>query len=78
MGISQNGDSLTGTYQGTGGVNGDMTGSINGDAVKMTTAAGGVTAEWEGHANSARTSISGTFTIVAGGGGGGTWTLNKQ
>jgi hypothetical protein len=78
MGISQNGDDLTGTYQGTGGVNGTMTGSVSGDTVDMTTTAGAVTAEWVGTANAARTAMSGTFLIIAGGGGSGTWSLIKQ
>ncbi len=78
MGISQNDDNLTGTYQGTGGVNGTMTGSISGDTVDMTTTAGAVTAEWVGTANDDRTAMSGTFVIIAGGGGSGTWSLIKQ
>lgn len=78
MGISQNDDALTGTYQGTGGINGTMAGSITGNAVEMTIVAGGVTTEWTGAANDARTTMSGTFTIVAGGGGNGTWALTKQ
>lgn len=78
MGISQNDDALTGTYQGTGGINGTMAGSIVGNTVEMTVVVGTVTVEWTGAADDARTTMSGTFTIVAGGGGSGTWALIKQ
>jgi hypothetical protein len=78
MGISQNGDTLTGTYQGTGGVNGAMTGFIGGNSVEMTTVTGGGTAEWTGAVNDELTTMSGTVVIVAGGGGSGVWTLTKQ
>ena len=78
MGISQNGDTLTGTYQGTGGVIGTMAGTVDGNTVTMTTTAGAVVAEWSGLANSDRDAMSGTFTIIAGGGGNGTWALVKQ
>lgn len=78
MGISQNGDALTGNYQGSGGVNGTITGALSGDAVSITTQAGGVTAQWTGTANAGRTSMSGTFSIIAGGGGNGTWSLTRQ
>ncbi len=75
--ITQTGDALTGTFNGTGGTSGTMTGSISGDRVEMTTTIGAVVAQWTGTLNDARTSMSGTFTIVAGGGGSGSWTLNQ-
>lgn len=77
MSITQTGDSLAGTYNGTGGLSGPMTGSVSGTTVNMTTTTGPVVAQWTGTVNADRTSMSGTFTIVAGGGGSGTWTLNQ-
>ena len=77
MGIVQDDNTLSGTYQGTGGVNGTMTGEINGDTVTMTVQSGAVVSEWTGTANDDRDVMTGTFTIIAGGGGSGIWTLTK-
>ncbi len=77
MGITQTGDAISGTYNGTGGTTGTMTGSVSGDTVNMTTTVGAVVAQWTGTLNAEHTAMSGTFTIVAGGGGSGTWTLNQ-
>ncbi|MBP7274908.1 MAG: hypothetical protein KBA51_01750 [Kiritimatiellae bacterium] len=77
MSITQTGDSLSGTFNGTGGFSGPMTGTLSGDSVSMTTTTGPVVAQWNGTANTSRTSMSGNFTIVAGGGGSGTWALSK-
>ncbi|MBM4153430.1 MAG: hypothetical protein FJ221_00150 [Lentisphaerae bacterium] len=77
MGIVQSGNTLSGTYQGTGGVNGTMTGEINGDTVTMTVQSGAAVSEWTGTANDDRDVMTGTFTIIAGGGGSGIWTLTK-
>ena len=77
MTITQTGDLLAGTYNGTGGSSGTMTGSTSGSTVNMTTTVGAVVAQWTGTLNADHTSMSGTFTIVAGGGGSGTWALNQ-
>lgn len=77
MSITQTGDLLGGTYNGTGGTSGTMTGSVSGSTVNMTTTVGAVVSQWTGTLNDARTSMSGTFNIVAGGGGSGTWSLNQ-
>ena len=77
MTVTQTGDLLAGTYNGTGGSSGAMTGSTSGSTVNMTTTVGAVVSQWTGTLNADKTSMAGTFTIVAGGGGSGTWTLNQ-
>ncbi len=77
MDLTQTGDAITGTYS-TGALGGNVSGSISGNALNMTvTVPGGATSEWTGAANDARTSMNGSFTIVAGGGGSGTWSATK-
>jgi hypothetical protein len=77
MELNQTGDAITGVYS-TGALGGNVTGSISGNALNLTvTIPGGATSEWTGAANDARTSMNGDFTIVAGGGGSGTWSATK-
>ncbi len=77
MNLTQTGDAITGTYS-TGALGGNVAGTISGNALTMTvTIPGGATSEWTGAANDARTSMNGSFTIVAGGGGSGTWSATK-
>lgn len=77
MDLTQTGDAITGTYS-TGALGGNVSGSISGNALNMTvTVPGGATSEWTGAANDTRTSMNGSFTIVAGGGGSGTWSATK-
>lgn len=82
LSIVQNGDALTGGYTSSAGSPGTLTGNIDGDDVEFTTTVvdtnGNVTAQWNGSANGARDSMSGTFTITAGGGGNGTWSASKN
>jgi len=79
--LVQSGDAITGGYTSSGGSPGTFTGSISGNNVSFTTTVpaggGNVTAQWSGTVNAERTSMSGTFTIVAGGGGNGTWSATK-
>ncbi len=77
MNLTQTGDAITGTYS-TGALGGNVAGTISGNALTMTvTVPGGSTSEWTGAANDARTYMNGSFTIVAGGGGSGTWSATK-
>jgi len=77
--LTQEGDALGGTYLTESGISGTVAGSISGNAVSMTITAGpGPTvAEFTGSVNDARTSMGGGFTIIAGGGGSGTWSATK-
>jgi len=77
MSLTQSGDALTGSYK-TGAFDGSVSGSISGNSVSMTvTVPAGPTSEWSGSVNEERTSMSGSFNIVAGGGGSGTWSASK-
>lgn len=77
MALVQTGDALTGTYA-TGSFDGTITGSITGNSVEMTVViASGPTSKYTGAVNDARTSMNGNFTIIAGGGGSGTWSATK-
>ncbi len=77
MGLTQTGDAVTGTYA-TGAFDGTVSGTITGNAVELTVAIpGGATSIFSGSVNDARTTMSGTFNIVAGGGGSGTWSATK-
>jgi len=79
LNLTQEGDALGGTYLTESGISGTVAGSISGNAVDMTITAGpGPTvAEFDGSVNDARTSMGGGFTIIAGGGGSGTWSATK-
>jgi len=79
LNLTQEEDTLGGTYATDGGVNGTVAGTVTGNAVAMTITAGDtpVVAEFEGSVNDGRTSMGGDFTIIAGGGGSGTWSANK-
>ena len=77
--LTQEGDALGGTYLTESGISGTVAGSISGNAVDMTITAGAgpTVAEFDGSVNDARTSMGGGFTIIAGGGGSGTWSATK-
>lgn len=79
LNLTQEGDALGGTYATDGGINGTVTGTIADNAVTMTITAGAapVVAEFDGSVNDERTAMGGNFTIVAGGGGSGTWSATK-
>lgn len=78
LALTQEGDAFSGDYETEGGVQGTVAGTVSGNAVTMTiTTEGGVVAEFDGSVNDARTSMGGDFTIVAGGGGNGTWSASK-
>ena len=77
MTLTQTGDGLTGNYK-TGSFDGSVSGSVSGNDVDMTVSIpGGPTSVFTGTVNEQRTSMVGEFTIVAGGGGSGTWSANK-
>lgn len=77
MTLTQTGDGLTGNYK-TGSFDGSVSGSVSGNDVDMTvTIPGGPTSVFTGTVNEQRTSMVGEFTIVAGGGGSGTWSATK-
>lgn len=77
MTLTQTGDGLTGNYK-TGSFDGSVSGSVSGNDVDMTVSIpGGATSVFTGTVNEQRTSMVGEFTIVAGGGGSGTWSATK-
>jgi len=78
MTLMQSGDTVTGSYL-SAGIGGSISGMVNGNYVGMTiTLENGVIAEFDGNVNDARTSMSGSFAIIAGGGGNGTWSANRS
>lgn len=77
MALTQTGDAISGDYK-TGAVDGSVSGTLSGNSITMTvTIPAGATSEWSGNVNEARTQMSGSFNIVAGGGGSGTWSATK-
>jgi len=79
LNLTQTGDALTGDYANENGATGGVAGTITGNEVELTitVVAPPVTSEFDGTVNDARTSMGGTYTIVAGGGGNGTWQVTK-
>jgi hypothetical protein len=78
--LTQSDDSFVGSYATGASTLGTVSGTINSNAVEMTITtadAAPVTAQFEGSINDQRTSMGGTFTIVSGGGGNGTWSASK-
>lgn len=79
LGLTQTGDDLTGSYDTETGSNGSLFGTVSGNAVTLTvdTEDPVSTAQFSGSVNDARTAMGGSFTIIAGGGGSGTWSATK-
>ena len=78
--LNQSGDTFTGTY--TQAANsGNVTGSVSDNSVSMTVTvtagAVGAVGEFSGTVNDERTAMSGSFTVVAGGGGSSTWSASR-
>lgn len=80
MVLVQSGDSITGSYS-SGGNPGTVSGSVSGGNISLTvsvdTGGPAVVSEWSGTINDAMNGASGSFTIVAGGGGNGNWSMSK-
>lgn len=78
LSISQSGDAVTGNYS-EGGINGTVSGSVSGNSIQMTiTLESGSVGLFSGNLNEDRTSMNGTFSIISGGGGGGSWSATKS
>lgn len=79
LGLTQDGADLTGSYDTETGANGSLFGTVSGNSVTFTvnTEDPVSTAQFSGSVNDARTAMGGSFTIIAGGGGSGTWSATK-
>ncbi|HMP75321.1 MAG TPA: hypothetical protein PKE12_03395 [Kiritimatiellia bacterium] len=78
--LTQSGDSFVGSYATGESTLGTVTGTVSTNAMEMTittTEAPPVAAQFTGSINDQRTAMGGTFTIVSGGGGNGTWSASK-
>jgi hypothetical protein len=80
LSLSQSDNVLSGTYsRNDGSGSGSATGQINGNTLDLTTVRnpGNVISQWHGNVNDERTSSSGSWTIVSGDSGSGTFTMTK-
>ena len=80
MVLVQNGDAVTGSYA-SQGFPGTVSGTVSGGNISLTvsvdTGGPAVVSQWAGTINDAMNSSSGNFTIIAGGGGNGNWSMSK-
>lgn len=81
MTLVQSGDAITGSYS-SGGFPGTVNGSVSGNDIELTVsvdtgAPDPVVSEWDGTIDAERDDASGSFTIVSGGGGNGTWEMDR-
>jgi hypothetical protein len=77
--LSQDGDAITGIYVVDGGSTGSVSGSLSGNeiALAVSVVAPPAAADLTGAVNEDRTSMGGSFMIIDGGGGSGTWSATK-
>ncbi|MCX6995541.1 MAG: hypothetical protein NTV49_00275 [Kiritimatiellaeota bacterium] len=80
LSLTQNDNVLSGTYtRNDASGSGTASGQINDNTVDLTTVRepGHIISQWHGTVNVERTGSSGTWTIVSGGSGSGTFSMNK-
>jgi len=80
MALTQSGEDLTGSYDSSQGGQGTVFGTVSGNSVVMTVDSSGsdLTEQFTGTVNDHRTQMGGSYTIIDGGSGSGTWSASKS
>lgn len=79
MDLVQEDDAIMGTYVVSGGPTGSVSGSLSGNAIALAVSVNEppTAADFTGSVNDGRTAMGGSFMIIDGGGGSGTWSAGK-